>query len=439
MMSHMKRRLVLLLMILSCVCASAQIRNRLGVGNELYLKYANGRIRQFDESNILLADSIYRYGIHKGDSRIKMLALSLELPPRFIRNDSLRVREIVAELKSMANYNTRMREFYFLTMHDYCNMLILAGRISDAMLEARAMSSLAAGSGSNLGQMYAHRVIGLIQSYRSNAELAIFNFKQAADFSTRAKEEQELPVIYNLIAREYIKLGRYDDVERYCSMAEEFQDFYPSLRVKTLLTKVYLYDAQDKADEFDAVYKELINNPLYRSQTDRDTRLMIEICWLRSRGRLQEALAKSDSLASQKERFGQKHLIYAVGDDYQNAYRQLNGLMATKDSIYIAVQNEDMAILDAELNNARLRLEAQRLKSQQEMSIMFGFILLFMLVTIAILFSQWSLEKNLDNLRDRNRRELEARNAYRKALDSKELENEMKTRILQNRQNKELI
>ena len=439
MMSHMKRRLVLLLMILSCVCASAQIRNRLGVGNELYLKYANGRIRQFDESNILLADSIYRYGIHKGDSRIKMLALSLELPPRFIRNDSLRVREIVAELKSMANYNTRMREFYFLTMHDYCNMLILAGRISDAMLEARAMSSLAAGSGSNLGQMYAHRVIGLIQSYRSNAELAIFNFKQAADFSTLAKEEQELPVIYNLIAREYIKLGRYDDVEHYCSMAEEFQDFYPSLRVKTLLTKVYLYDAQDKADEFDAVYKELINNPLYRSQTDRDTRLMIEICWLRSRGRLQEALAKSDSLASQKERFGQKHLIYAVGDDYQNAYRQLNGLMATKDSIYIAVQNEDMAILDAELNNARLRLEAQRLKSQQEMSIMFGFILLFMLVTIAILFSQWSLEKNLDNLRDRNRRELEARNAYRKALDSKELENEMKTRILQNRQNKELI
>ena len=439
MMSHMKRRLVLLLMILSCVCASAQIRNRLGVGNELYLKYANGRIRQFDESNILLADSIYRYGIHKGDSRIKMLALSLELPPRFIRNDSLRVREIVAELKSMANYNTRMREFYFLTMHDYCNMLILAGRISDAMLEARAMSSLAAGSGSNLGQMYAHRVIGLIQSYRTNAELAIFNFKQAADFSTLAKEEQELPVIYNLIAREYIKLGRYDDVEHYCSMAEEFQDFYPSLRVKTLLTKVYLYDAQDKADEFDAVYKELINNPLYRSQTDRDTRLMIEICWLRSRGRLQEALAKSDSLASQKERFGQKHLIYAVGDDYQNAYRQLNGLMATKDSIYIAVQNEDMAILDAELNNARLRLEAQRLKSQQEMSIMFGFILLFMLVTIAILFSQWSLEKNLDNLRDRNRRELEARNAYRKALDSKELENEMKTRILQNRQNKELI
>ncbi len=439
MMSHMKRLVVILLTVVFCVCASAQIRNRLDVGNELYLKYANGRIRQFDESNILLADSIYRYGVHKSDSRIRMLALSLELPPRFIRNDTLRVKEIVAELKSMSGYNTRMREFYFLTMHDYCSMLIMAGRISDAMLEARAMSSLAAGSGSNLGQMYSHRIIGLIQSYRSNSELAILNFKQAAEYSKRAKEEQELPVIYNLMAREYIKLGRYDEVEHYCSMAEEFQDFYPSLRVKTLLTKVYLYDAQGKADEFNAVYQELVHNPLYRSQTDRDTRLMIEICWLRSRGRLQEALAKSDSLATDKERYDQKQLIYAVGNDYRNAYDQLNVLMATKDSIYITVQNEDMAILDAELNNARLRLEAQRLKSQQEMSIMFGFILLFMIVTVSILFSQWSLEKNLDNLRERNRRELEARNAYRKAIDSKELENDMKTRILQNRQNKDLI
>lgn len=434
MADYCMKRFIAFLIILSSVCAAAQIRNRLEVGNELYLKYANGRIRQFDESNILLADSIYRYGIHKNDSRIRMLALSLELPPRFIRNDEDRVAEIVSELKSMSDYNSRMREFYFLTIHDYCSMLIMAGRIRDAMLEARSMSSAAAKAGSNLGQMYAYRVIGLIQSYRSNSELAVVNFRKAAEYSIRAKEEQELPVIYNMIARELIKLGRFDEVEKYCSMAEEFQDFYPSLRVKTLMTKVYLYDAQGRSDDFNRVYQELIQNPLYRSQTDRDTRLMIEICWLRSRGRLQEALHKSDSLATDKERFGQKHLIYALDNDYLNAYRQLNGLMDAKDSIYINVQNEDMAILDAELNNARLRLEAQRLKSQQEISIMFGFVILFMLVTVAILFSQWNLNNNLDHMRERNRRELEARNAYRKAIDSKELENEMKTNILQNRQ-----
>ena len=435
----MRRLIAILLVIVSWSCATAQIRNRLGVGNELYLKYANGRIRQFDESNILLADSIYRYGVRKSDSRIRMLALSLELPPRFIRNDTERVDEIVSELKSMSGYNSRMQEFYFLTMYDYCSMLIMSGRIRDAMLEARAMSSLAANSGSNLGQMYAYRTIGLIQSYRSNSELAIANYKKAAEYCIRTKEEQELPVIYNIIARELIKLDRFDEVEQYCSMAEEFQDFYPSLRVKTLLTKVYLYDAEGKADELEGVYQTLVKDPLYRSQTDRDTRLMIDICRLRTIGNLEEAKLKSDSLISDKDRYGQKHVIYAMDDDYRNAYHYLSGLMAVKDSIYITVQNEDMAILDAELNNARLRLEAQRLKSQREISILFGFIILFILVTIAILFTQWNLNKNLDHLRERNLRELAARNAYRKAIDYKELENEMKTKILQNRQNKSAL
>jgi hypothetical protein len=320
-------------------------------------------------------------------------------------------------------------------MHDYCSMLIMAGRISDAMLEARWMSSFAARSGSNLEQMYSHRVIGLIQSYRSNSELSVSNFIKAAEYCKRAKEEQELPTIYNLISRELIKLGRFDEVEQYCSLAEEFQEFYPSLKIKNLMTKLYLYDAKGLKDDFNRIYKELIDNPLYYAQTDRDTRLMIEICWMRSQGMLREALVKSDSLATAKERYGQKRLIYLMDNDYPNAYNQLDGLMREKDSIYIAVQNEDMAILDAELNNARLRLEAQRLKSQQEMSIMFGFILLFLMVTMAILFTQWNLDKNLDYLRERNKRELEARNAYRKAIDSKEVENEMKTRIIQNRQN----
>lgn len=436
---NIKRLALMAMAVMYCLCASAQIRNRLGIGNELYLKYANGRLRQFDESNILLADSIYRFGEYKHDTRILMLALSLELPPRFIRNDTVRVNEIVSELKSMSGYSSVMREFYFLTMYDYCNMLIMSGRISDAMLEARSLSTMAANSRSNLGEMYAHRTIGLIQSYRSNSELALSNYLKAAEFCILAKEEQELPVIYNMIARELIRLRRFDEVDKYCDMVEEYQDFYPSLRVKTLMTKIYLYDAQGRKEDLDQAYHDLIRNPLYRSQTDRDTRLMIDICWLRSSGRLGEALAKSDSLLTDKERFGQKHLIYALDNDYKDAYLYLNSLMEAKDSIYINVQNEDMAILDAELNNARLRLEAQRLKSQQEMSVMFGFIILFLLVTVAIVFTQWNLNNNLDNLRQRNKNELEARNSYRRAIDAKELENDMRTRIIQNRQNNNLI
>lgn len=424
---------------MSAVSSVGQIRNRLEVSKEIFLKYADGRIKQYDVSNILLADSLYRYGDYKNDSRVRMLALSLELPPRFIQNDTSRIKSIVAELKSMADYNHRMREFYFVTMYDYCNMLINAGRISDAMLEARDMASRASEAKSNAGNMYAHRIIGLIQSYRTNSELAIRNFRKAADYCVLAKEEQELPGIYILIAREMIRLKRYDEVERYCSMAEEYQDFYPTLKVLTLMTKAYLYEAKDDAAAFGDLYSQLNANPLYRVQTDMETRMLMDICWLRSNGSYDSALSLSDSLRVDKDMYEQKQYIYAMKADYRNAYENLNNLMAAKDSIYITVQNEDMAILDAELNNAQLRLEAQRLKAQKEMYIMFGIIFLFILVSGVILFTQWNLNITLEDMRRRNKAELEARNAYRRAIDAKELENEMKTRILQKRQNSSFI
>lgn len=432
----MKRSLAILLVLFFCIPSFGQIRNRLGVNNEVYLRYANGRIRQYDASNLVLADSIYEFGEYKKDSRYKMLALSLELPARYVLHDSLRMRAIVSELKSMAGYNRQMTEFYFVTMYDWCNLLLMSGNVSDAMLEARDMSSRASHSGNSLGQMYAHRIIGLIQSYRTNSELSVRNYRKAAEYCIQAREEQELPGIYIMIARELIKLKRFDEVSRYLEMAEEYQDFYPSLKVRVLITKAYLYEAQGNVESFRDCYQALVQNPLYTVQTDADTRRLMEICWLRSSGSYSRAIGKADSLSKERDVYEQKSELYSLQGNFRLAYENLSGLMASKDSIYIAVQNEDMAILDAELNNAELRLQAHRLKSQQEIYILFGFFFVFILVTVAMVFSISNLNMTLDNLRVRNMAELEQRNAFRKAIDAKELENDMKTRILQNSQMK---
>ena len=95
--------------------------------------------------------------------------------------------------------------------------------------------------------------------------------------------------------------------------------------------------------------------------------------------------------------------------------------------------NEDMAILDAEMNNAKLREEAQRLKAQNEITTLLGFLVMFAIAFVSILFSQARLRENLDQMREKNRKILIARQAYRQALDAKEAENSLKTKILQNR------
>ena len=168
-------------------------------------------------------------------------------------------------------------------------------------------------------------------------------------------------------------------------------------------------------------------------QADSDERFGMDVTYLQSRGLFEQALAAADSLGTAKDRHDRKHGIYAAQGRYGNAYGELNLLMSAKDSIYIAVQNEDMAILDAEMNNAQLREEAQRLKSQNEITILLGFLVMFVIAFVSILFSQARLRENLDEMREKNRKILVARQAYQQALNAKEAENALKTKILQNR------
>ena len=145
------------------------------------------------------------------------------------------------------------------------------------------------------------------------------------------------------------------------------------------------------------------------------------------------SLSKADSLGTARGRYEQKHGIYAQLGSFDDAYGQLAGLMQQKDSIYIKVQNEDLAILDAEMNNAQLREDAQRLKAQNQMTIMIGFLVMFAIAFFAILFNQWQLRQNLEEMRRKNNQAIAARRAFQKAMDAKESENQYKIKILQNR------
>ena len=168
-------------------------------------------------------------------------------------------------------------------------------------------------------------------------------------------------------------------------------------------------------------------------QTDNDARFELDVAYLQSRSRFAEALAKADSLGTARLRHEKKHAIYAAQGAFAPAYDELRALLAEKDSIYIKVQNEDMAILDAEMNNAKLRRDAERLKAHNQNIILIGFIVMFAIAFMAILLSQWQLRQNLDEMKNKNNEMLVARRAYQKALDAKEAENSVKIKILQNR------
>lgn len=435
----MKIRRVLLtaaITFLTQVC-NAQIQNRLKVNDDIHVRYAYGRMQPYSLDNLRLSDSIYYIGETHNDIRLKSLALTLEMPVRYYNREFDRMDSIAAELRRLigGRQAIEVNEFYYSAIFDYCQFLISTDRATDAMLQARDLQRRAQERGSDMGRMFATKTIGLIQSYRSNSALAIQNFQKAAEYCIRSKNEQELPNLYILIAQEMIKTGNHEEAMHYCTLAEEYQDFFPSLRVNTAITKAYIYKSQGNTEGFLDCYRSIINDPFYLTQVGSEKRNELDINYLRTIRLFNEALALADSMDTSKDRHRQKYEIYAESGEYINAYNQLKSLMAVKDSIYIAVQNEDMAILDAEMNNAQLRAHAEKLKAQNQMTVVICVLIMLMVALFAIILSAWNLDQNLNELKKKNREFHTTREAYQRELRTKELENEMKIKIIQNRPN----
>lgn len=430
----MRRLIVILTAAMLCLGARAQIVNRLRVDQETFLRYAYGRMQQYSLDNLELADSLYTAGVQKNNFRYKCLGLSLEIPVRFVQGDREKMTAAAEEVKTILADRRDLRDFYFATLHEYSEYLVRMGYVSDAMLEARAMERLASAEKKPEGRMYAYRIIGLIHSYRDNHELAAKNLEKAVRFCRESNSEQELPNLYILLSQENVSMKRFSEAEAYCTRAQEFESFFPGIRIKAQMTRAVLYHAEGNYPAFWETYQELIKDPLYTIQTDGDTRSALDITYLRSRGQFIDALREADGILSEHARTEQKHLLYAEMGDYSGAYKELSQLMEQKDSAYIKVQNEDLAILDAEMNNAQLREEAQQLRLQNDMALMGGFLVMFLLVFVFMLVQQWRLNENLHQLRAANEAQLMERRAFQAALNAKEAENALRIKLLQKRQ-----
>ena len=432
--STVRRLTICLLSLLLSLGLRAQIVNQLHVDQPTFLRYAQARMQEYSPDNLPLADSLYQEGVHKNNIRYKCLGLSLEMPVRYAQGEYERMDEVAAEMKELLSDRKDLREFYFSFLDEYCGFLLLLDRVSDAVLETREMERQAVAERNAQGRMYAYRLLGLIQSYRSNSFHAVENFEQALRFCREARTEQEMPNLYILIAEEEVKMQHFEEAEAACEQAESYQDFFPSLRPKVLITRALLCHAQGDFPAFWDYYERLTKDPTYSLQADADTRNGLDITFLRSKGLLKEALEKADALGSRRARLEQKHAIYALQGAYRQAYDQLSQLMEEKDSTYIKVQNEDVAILEAELHNVQLREEAHRLKVRNQFTILTSFLLMFVIAFFTVLLHQWRLRENLDRMKAQNSAQLMERRAFQQALNAKEVENNMRIKFLQKKQ-----
>lgn len=429
----MKRVLLaIIIQALTAFPSAAQIFNRMGVDESTFLRYAAGRLQPYDLSNLALADSLYKVGLDTGNDKVRLLALNLQIPALFAQGNTARMTQTVAEAKTIAGPHASCKDFLYQTVTDYCHHMILSGHASEAMIEAREMYRKASATDDQYGLMCSCKVIGGVHMFRSNPRQALRYLEKAVGFASKAGVDQELPSIYIQMAQEHIKLGDFATAQLYCDRAAQFQEFFPSLKVQTALTMAWISYEKGDLEALSEYYHKLQSNPLYKLQVDSHRRKELEVVWKKAQGRLAEAAASADDLETSLDSFEQAHVVYAQTGDYRKAYNSLLDLVAMKDSSYIKVQNEDMAVLDAEMNNAQLREDAQRLSFQNRTIVLVSFFCLVLLAVCALLISRSVIHSNLEALRRKNKEMRNARQEYIHALETMEMQNAMRVKLIQN-------
>lgn len=430
----LRKILLVFLLALLSLNGGAQIVNHLKADRTTYLTYAGCRMRPFRSENLHIADSLYADGTATGDFKKKAYALHIKMSLFYVEGDMENMNLCFEEIRQLVGERKEARFFWLGVQQEWCTNLIRTGHAAEAMLEARAMERQAVKDRNALGKLYAHKIIGLIHSERTNHTLAAESFLNAAHYCRDARAEHELPFLYLLLAQEFIDLKQFGNAEQYCRMAEQYLSIYnKTLPIKTMRMRTLLFCARGRNNEFWKSYEELISDPMYSIQVDAEDRYTLDVLFLRSTGQYNEALSVADSLANDRVRFDLKQDLYASLGDYPAAYKELGRLMDNKDTTYIKVQKEDLDILDKEMDNARLREEAQKLKAQNQTTILLGFLVMFAIAFFAILLSQWQLRENLDQMRRKNSELLRTRRDFQKAMEAKEAEVNSKMQLLQNR------
>ena len=329
---YIMRVIGLVLAVLASPVTHAQ-NNAYGINDEFYkeLAYANNNINS--SVSLEIADSLFR--VAKGVDDGKTMCLALTVPMRHysarLERDSL-IK--YAELLGQMARETENLQYYYFAETSRIIYDINQGKFQDAIGTINRLWKTAFDVDTlAYGRFAAMQSLGLLSDGMRDRDLAIRQYKDAAEFMKNNVTGQDQAGIAYRIAKLYLEKGELDSAEVYCNYAlkntrtQRVQVLSLMLRSRILFErndmdgfqKAYkhafdrVYD-KDMASDSDAVYLFMID----KAKADDDKRVALKYA-SRIKGKIASGEAKSR--------------IYEYFGDYETALAEMRNTQANVDSV----------------------------------------------------------------------------------------------------------
>ena len=334
--------------------------------------------------SLSLADSLYNKGVADDNYKVVLVALQIRI---YIYDKLGKKEPFLSSVEEMKKISMDNEDFdaYFFAFYKQSNFM-MDFNSSEALYLGRQMLKEADELHYPGGMAWGYSIIGESNLYyRDDFYDASVAFKKSIEVA------QKYPDCKINILRQYVQLGKsYNEDGKY-SLAKKALEKADSLAkdgkdsMEILIAKVDLaYNQNVSSKEYDELYKSMLSNKYYNARIIPDTRRFYHIRWLIMMGKYNEALAQTNSLELNKDRWLMRCDVYRRTHNFDGFVVANDSLEAVRDSINHSMRELELVAMESQMNNIELKSESERQKVRMQAAII---VFILMLTLIALLFS----------------------------------------------------
>lgn len=355
----MKRYTNILILLGLFIPAGAQ-NNPYKIDDSLYPFFQRATKSRTYPQGLLIADTLYAEATKKKDKKAQCLALTIPVSFYYSSGNYEKLEQSASRLKEEARKNNYL-QYYYSACTSEINWLLNNGHSLRALHKAEEMKEQAFKDQHNYGIFSCIRTLGHIYYMRQNSEVAVEYYKNALEYMLKHLPEQDPSYLYMNLAEYYRKKDEGEIALEYNEKAVKTAKTNES-RVASLMDKCQTLYSMDRIDDFNTCYEECLQLVEQYGVIRKSALLRLRICKLVLDKKYDQAYIAADSIGSPLQVYQILHVLYLKSGDYEKAYTYNKLIHKHQDSINRLVQSTDIAELNAQIGNERMKLDAKALE-----------------------------------------------------------------------------
>ena len=352
------RLLLTVMCLVGCIGALYAQSNPYKIDDELYAYYAKAFRIRTQQVALAMADTLVERAQAKGDLKAECMAMAIPLNYYFYQHDAEGLAVAVAHCKETALRNGYTQYYYHAYTMEINNLLNM-GRHMAALKMTEQMRVDALEREDKYGFFCCLRTLGNLYFIRQEYNTSVLHFKEALEYMQKNLPDQDVGTIASTLSNACFNCKVYDEALHYAEMAVEVGQTEKVLFDARLVVAKCYYQ-KEQYERFRSYFDQYIEHA--KPSGYNANYVVAKVYRLAIDGRYEEAHRMADRI-KEKLSCNNLHQILCYKEGrYKEAYEYLRQNRAKSDSVRSALQMRDLAELSAELENEKLKHEAQALQ-----------------------------------------------------------------------------